>query len=252
MDQAELHEFGDTNLPTIFQLSDEFFSSRRDCTVEDQATFRIILTEREMARVVGKVAAELDSRYGNDAQAPILVGVLKGAYVFMSDLCKMMKTSYRVSFVMASSYHDGQIQHEQIKLITTLTADEWANDRQIVILDELADNGKTLLTVCDKLLGMGVKRENISTCVLLRKEKPSIYIPDIIGLDHMPDLWLLGYGLDSAQEKRGWPVIYAVPKLPGIPKVPADVIFEEKSKPAEAEEMMRNIRRKIVERLPKS
>jgi hypothetical protein len=102
----------------------------------------------------------------------------------------------------------------------------------VVLLDELYDNGKTLQSVKEALYKseeLALEEKDIFTCTLFKKEKDtqaSYRLPDLYGMD-VPDVWLVGYGLDDCQEKRGWNCLFAIPKIDGIPKGPLDEMFED-------------------------
>ena len=75
-----------------------------------------------------------------------------------------------------------------------------------------------------------VPRSDIVTCCLFSKQqdnRPKHFEADITGLPNLPNLWLVGYGLDDNGTKRGWTELFAKPKIPGVPKVAADEIFAE-------------------------
>jgi hypothetical protein len=111
--------------------------------------------------------------------------------------------------------------------------------KKVILLDELFDNGTTLHQVKQKLLQeLNKSEEDIFTCTLFRKAKPTSWpAPDLWGID-IPDVWVVGYGLDDAQEKRGWPHLYACPKLPEIPKTDADRIFDSPEELVRAQELI--------------
>lgn len=83
---------------------------------------------------------------------------------------------------------------------------------------------------------------DIFTCTLFRKDKPSEYPqPDLFGLS-IPDVWVVGYGLDDAQEKRGWPRLYACPKLENIPRTDGDKLFD-------SEDDLKNVQQQLAAQL---
>ena len=123
---------------------------------------------------------------------------IKMGSIFLYGLRKL-KFRYNTYFIEASSYKD------------KLEQGDCEVGKKIIIVDELFDNGRTLFTVKNKVLNdkeINTSEENVFTCVLLRKAKPTKYAPpDFIGLDSLPNLWVVGYGLDFEQEKR----LYAMP-----------------------------------------
>ena len=101
-------------------------------------------------------------------------------------------------------------------------------NRHVILLDELFDNGHTLSSIKSAIQEKAnVPRDMVYTCTLFKKTKQNIQYeaPNLFGY-FVPNIWLVGYGLDDRQEKRGWPHLYACPKSDGIEKSPDDVIFE--------------------------
>ena len=101
--------------------------------------------------------------------------------------------------------------------------------KKVILLDELYDNGTTLHLVKQKLLQeLNKNEEDIFTCTLFIKKKSEennkYPPPDLFGIE-IPDVWVVGYGLDDCQEKRGWSHLYACPKIEGVPKTEDDQIF---------------------------
>jgi hypoxanthine-guanine phosphoribosyltransferase len=98
--------------------------------------------------------------------------------------------------------------------------------KEVILVDELFDNGLTMYqikqAICEKAL---VDPERIFTCTLMKKNKSTKYPdPNLFGVT-VPNIWLVGYGLDDKQEKRNWTSLYGCPKSDGVPKSEDDVIF---------------------------
>jgi hypoxanthine phosphoribosyltransferase len=159
----------------------------------------------------------------------VICGILKGAFVFITDLCRQLKRPYSCYFVEASSYN-GQEQSDQVELLSRIVPSKFTG-RKIVLVDELLDNGHTMHTMLNYLMReLKVPREDIATCCLFSKQqddRPKHFDADITGLPNLPNLWLVGYGLDDDGTKRGWTELFAKPKIPGVPKVDEDAIFED-------------------------
>ena len=130
-------------------------------------------------------------------------------------------------FVEASSY-TGQKQSDSVELLSRIVPSKFAG-RKIVLVDELLDNGHTMHTMLHHLMDtLQVPRSDIATCCLFSKQqdgRPVEYEADITGIPNVPNLWLVGYGLDDDGTKRGWTELFAKPKCAGVPKAAADDIF---------------------------
>ena len=115
--------------------------------------------------------------------------------------------------------------------------------KKVVLLDELYDSGTTLRLVKEKLVEeLGKQPEDIFTCTLFLKQTgkaPKHPLPDLFGLE-VPDVWVVGYGLDDAQEKRGWTNLYAVPKIDAIPATGDDEMFTSEEKYQECLQRMQD------------
>jgi len=162
-----------------------------------------------------------------------LACILKGAVFFYVDLLRRLKIPYNCYFIEAQSYKEEQKQGE-CEVLSLLNPHKFKG-KKIILVDELYDNGKTLATLKTRLLAnteIAAKEEDIFTCVLLQKSKSgnSKYAPpDFVGLKELPDIWVVGYGLDDGQEKRGWSHLFGVPRKAGE-KVEADEIFTDDAK----------------------
>jgi len=222
----------------IRDVSDEFFfPGRPDVTQTERKTWKLLLTSTEIQLCVRWVAAQINRKF--KGQKIVLTGILKGVFIFMSDLCKHLTIPYTVNFLEASSYV-GRKQSGQVTLTSGLQPKRFEG-RKIVLLDELFDNGKTIHTLTQILMDhLNVPRSDIYTCTLFKKIKDIKYpAPDLTGFDQFPDLWLVGYGLDSNGTKRGWPHVYGVPKPAGFKRSDLDKILDHT---AEGEELFTAVR----------
>ncbi len=167
---------------------------------------RVLLDEETIAKRVRDLATQVSADYA-DSDDLVLVGVLKGAFIFMADLARQLSVPHRVDFIALSSYNKGAVSDGAVRLImdtrTNLTG------RQVLIIEDILDTGYTL----DYLLRIFRAREpaSLRTCVLLSKpERRKIEVPvDYLGFE-IPDVWVVGYGLDYADRFRTLPYIGAL------------------------------------------
>lgn len=167
---------------------------------------RVLLDEETIAARVRDLAAQVSADY-TDSDDLVLVGVLKGAFIFMADLARQLSVPHRVDFIALSSYNKGAVSDGAVRLImdtrTNLTG------RHVLIVEDILDTGYTL----DYLLRTFRAREpaSLRTCVLLSKpERRKIEVPvDYLGFE-IPDVWVVGYGLDYADRFRTLPYIAAL------------------------------------------
>jgi len=220
-----------------------FFPGRADVSDEVKATWKILITPSEIQVAVTWLACKLNRKFKNEPI--ILTGILKGVFIFMTDLCKLLTIPYNVYFLEASSYREGQHQEDQVEFLSKIVPSKFLG-RKVVLLDELFDGGKTIYTIKQALLNHPeLHLKDIYTCTLFMKQKKREWpVPDMVALDNVPDLWVVGYGLDDSGEKRGWPLLFALPKHQ--PTCEEDKIFDGTQ---EGTEVYRRIRTQIRERL---
>eukprot|EP01104_Vermistella_antarctica_P012681 TRINITY_DN3715_c0_g1_i1.p1 TRINITY_DN3715_c0_g1~~TRINITY_DN3715_c0_g1_i1.p1 ORF type:complete len:274 (+),score=79.68 TRINITY_DN3715_c0_g1_i1:120-824(+) len=225
-------------------LGKEFFAGRKDMTEDVAKNWKLLLSYDEIQRSVEYCAKEINRRF--EGQDIVVACILKGCVYFFVDLTRHLTIPYSTYFIEASSYLNEQTQSEEVELLSKLVPSKFKG-KKVVLLDELYDNGKTLFQVKQKLLesGLGLKEEDVFTCTLLKKmkENPQYPLPDLVGVDTIPEVWLVGYGLDDRQEKRGWKHVFAIPKVDGIPTVEADKIFDDNE---EGKEYLAKLRSDLV------
>jgi len=201
-----------------------FLAGRQDLRgVDVVKDWRLIMTPKEIEYQVKRCAKIIDEKFAG--KNVIVVNVLKGATYFFVDLTRELTIPYSSYHIEASSYHDKQTQTEQVKLSSEINPDKFKG-KDVILLDELYDNGNTLENVRQLICTIaGVPLDRIFTCTAFRKNKHTTQPqPDLYGIT-VPDVWLVGYGLDDKQEKRGWPYLVACPKEDGVPKTNDDAIF---------------------------
>uniref|UniRef100_A0A7S2NZA6 Phosphoribosyltransferase domain-containing protein n=1 Tax=Zooxanthella nutricula TaxID=1333877 RepID=A0A7S2NZA6_9DINO len=187
---------------------------------QDNKNYRLVLTQEELESGVRVVARRLET--WSKGERIILVGILKGAFMFMSDLCRALSRPYSVYFVEASSYKDGREQAAGVHISAEIPSAKFMDavthaPHKIVLIDELLDNGKTMHEMKQHFLSSLAKthtENDILTVCLMSKKRPREWPEaDITGIPDLPDLWLVGYGLDDRGTKRGWTELFAIPKV---------------------------------------
>jgi hypoxanthine phosphoribosyltransferase len=144
------------------------------------------------------LAGEISNHYKNAAQIPILIGVLKGGFIFLADLVRMMTIDCEIDFIQVSSYSNGRESSGKIKIERDISAG--IRDRDILIVDDIVDTGLTMKFLIEYLYNY--KPSTIRYAALLCR-KSCIIKPDFIGFDLMEPEFVVGYGLDDKQKMRG-------------------------------------------------
>ena len=163
---------------------------------------RILLDEGTLARRVGDLARQISADYqGHDL---VLLGVLKGAVVFLADLMRALEVPVAVEFVSAASYGDSTSSSGEVDLKLGGCTD--LRGRDVLIVEDIVDTGETLSRLAQEVARMGPA--SLKICCLL--DKPSRRVadlkPDYTGFE-IPDLFVVGYGLDFAQKHRDLPYV---------------------------------------------
>src|SRR3990167_2326938 len=187
-----------------------------------------ILSKDTIKLTVKKLAQEIDAAYEMSNDEPLaLVGILSGAAYFLVDLSRELTIPHSVHFIQAASYHN--IHQENITINGLPYKDlNSIKDRKIIVVDELYDNGKTLESVVTYLCMNGIEESQVKTCVVFRKNrrgKCDHPPPDYCGVDNLPDVWFIGYGLDDNGTKRNLEQLIGVAKPSGVPVSEDEVIF---------------------------
>ena len=163
---------------------------------------RIIITEEEIKTEIKKAAAKIDAMY--DGRPILLVSILKGAFVFMADLCRAMTVPCEIGFMCAKSYFSGTVSTGVVQITMDLEQD--VSKYHVVIVEDIIDTGRTLNDVVKMLKA----RNPISLSVVTLLDKPSRRLVDSksdISLFTIPDFFVIGYGLDCAEYYRNLPYI---------------------------------------------
>jgi hypoxanthine phosphoribosyltransferase len=164
---------------------------------------RILLTEREIHNKVVQMGHEISLKYmGKDL---LMVGILKGAFVFFSDLARSIDIPMAVDFMAVSSYGSETESSGIVRIMKDL--DEPIEGKDVLIVEDILDTGHTLNYLLKVLNAR--KPASISLCVLLdkyeRREVKNI-IPDFTGFK-IENEFVVGYGLDYAEKYRNLPFI---------------------------------------------
>ena len=164
---------------------------------------KVLITEEEIAAAIQKAGKEIDSWY-TDGKPVLLVSILKGAFVFMSDLCRAITVPHEIGFMCAKSYYSGTVSSGIVQITMDLEQD--ISNYHVLIVEDIIDTGRTLNDVV-KLLKA---RKPLSLRVVTLLDKPERRLVDFsadLSLFTIPDLFVIGYGLDYAEFYRNLPYI---------------------------------------------
>jgi len=162
----------------------------------------VLITEDELRARIAQMGADIARDYVD--KNPLFIGVLKGAVYFMTDLTRNVDCPLTLDFMAVSSYGDAHRSSGVVRIIKDLN--EPVTDRHVIILEDILDTGLTLKYLARNFHGRGAASVAIAT--LLFKEGTQAVPIDVqyVGFT-IPDAFVVGYGLDYAQQYRNLPYI---------------------------------------------
>ncbi|MGQ9573194.1 MAG: hypoxanthine phosphoribosyltransferase [Dehalococcoidia bacterium] len=168
-------------------------------------TLRRILSRGQIRRRVKELAAQIRADYS--CQRLVFVCVLKGAFVFLADLIRQVGGPLEVDFIAASSYGMGMTSKGQITVLKDVATD--IAGRHVILLDDIIDSGLTLDFICKYLQTRNPA--SLRVCALLARER---VLAEGTHIDYLgfvlPEGFVVGYGLDYAEQHRELPDIYVM------------------------------------------
>ncbi len=163
---------------------------------------QVLITREQLQKTVAELGARISRDYAG--KNPIMVSVLKGAFVFMADLVREITVPCTVDFMAVSSYGKGSKSSGQVQIIKDL--DTNIEGRHVIVVEDILDSGNTLSYLLELLRAR--RPASVRLCTLLDKparRKVQVDI-DYRGLE-VPDEFIVGYGLDYAEQYRNFPEI---------------------------------------------
>ena len=162
---------------------------------------RVIISQEEIKEAIAKAAKEINDSY--DGKPILLVSILKGAFVFMADFARALTVPCEIGFMCAKSYQ-GTNSTGVVKI--TMDLDKDISKYHVIILEDIIDTGRTLKDVVNLLKS----RNPLSLKVITLLDKPDRRKVDFkadVSLFTIPDLFVIGYGLDCDEYYRNLPYI---------------------------------------------
>lgn len=177
-------------------------TSTADPRLLGRAVRRIAYSEEEIAARVRELGAEITRSYPEGEL--LVLGLLKGSFIFLSDLVRSIERPLQVDFLVASSYGDSTVSSGNVRLL--YDPETKLEGKHILLVEDIVDTGRTLSRLMDLLQAR--KPRSLEICALLHKHVASElrYPTRFIGFD-APNEFLVGYGLDHAENFRHIPYI---------------------------------------------
>jgi len=166
----------------------------------------VLISEEEIQSRVLELAAQISSDYEDKGEI-VLVGVLKGSFIFLADLSRRLTIPRTIEFIAVSSYGNGSRSTGAVRLVMDVRGN--IEGKHVIIVEDIVDTGHTL----KYLIGMldSHRPASVKTCALVRKaESAEVDVAvDYLGFD-IGEEWVVGYGLDFAEQNRTLPYIGVV------------------------------------------
>ncbi len=166
---------------------------------------QVIASEEEIDRAIHTIAEQISKDY--QGKEVLLIGILKGAFIFLADLSRNLTVPHAVDFMSLSSYGATATASGEVRIIMDLRT--FIRDKHVIIVEDIVDTGYTLRYLQNLLEAR--QPASLRTCVLLSKpdrRRVDVHL-DYLGFE-IPDHWVVGYGLDYADKYRTLPYIAAL------------------------------------------
>ncbi len=163
---------------------------------------RILFSRQEIEATVRKLAAEIRQNY--QGKNPLLIGILKGSFMFMADLIRLLDFPLEVEFIRLSSYGRGKESLGKVKVVQGLRSQ--VRGREVLVIEDIVDTGLTIAFLLDYLRKK--RPASLKLCALTDKpsRRQTPVTIDYLGFT-VPDKFLVGYGLDWDEKFRNLPDI---------------------------------------------
>ena len=181
-----------------------FKGSKRMITEIRGRKLKPLFSSDEILKRVAELGAQITEDY--TGKNPVLIGVLKGAFIFLADLVRSIDFHVELDFIRISSYKNG-MEPGDIELIMDTSIP--LRDRHVILFEDILDTGVTLKFIKDKILSR--EPASFKICVLIdKKERRQFHInADYVGFE-INEGFIVGYGIDWGEQGRNIPGIYVV------------------------------------------
>lgn len=170
----------------------------------DKKVTQIMIDEEEIRKIVKDLGDQITEHYQGIEKELVVVGLLRGSFIFMADLIRQIKVPLIVDFMTVSSYGDGTVSTGDVKIIMDL--DDSIDGRDVLLVEDIVDTGNTFKKVIRMLSNR--KPKSLRTCTFLSKPSRRVVevSVDFCGRE-VPDEFVCGYGLDYDQKFRELPYV---------------------------------------------
>jgi len=175
--------------------------------VDSAKIAKVLVSEEEIKSIVARLGQEISAAYQGLDTPLLVVGLLRGSFIFMADLVRQITVPLAVDFLTVSSYGDGTESSGDVKVV--LDIDTSIENRHVLLVEDIVDTGRTFAKVIRMMKNRNP--QSLKVCTFLNK--PAARITDVeidfCGTD-IPNEFAVGYGLDYAQDYRNLPYVGVV------------------------------------------
>ena len=164
---------------------------------------KVLITEEEIQVRIAEIGQELNDIY-TDEDLPILVCILKGAFMFLADLTRHLTFRHELEFMEISSYGDDTKTSGVVRILLDLEVS--IEDRTVLIVEDIVDSGNTIHYLQRHFAARNPAEVKVITLLDKPSRRKVEVTPDFIGFE-VPDEFVMGYGLDYAQQYRNVPYV---------------------------------------------
>ncbi|MCM1024664.1 MAG: hypoxanthine phosphoribosyltransferase [Prevotella sp.] len=170
--------------------------------VKDEHVGKIIISEEQIRQRIAETGKQIAGKYRG--KPLLLVSILKGAFIFLADLCRAIDAPCEIGFMCAESYYSGTNSSGIVNITLDLKQD--ISNYHVIIVEDIIDTGRTLSDV--KRLLTARKPLSLEIVTLIDKpERRVVPLETDISLFTVPDIFIVGYGLDCGEQYRNLPYI---------------------------------------------
>ena len=163
---------------------------------------KVLVTEEELKKRIAELGEALYDKF--EGKTPLFLGVLKGSFIFMADLVRATQLKSDIEFMSVSSYANATTSSGRVRIVQDVQHD--ITGRDIIVVEDILDSGNTLAYLKDYLMGKGAASITIVTLLDKPARRTKAITADYAGFV-VPDEFVVGYGLDYAQQYRNVPYI---------------------------------------------
>jgi len=163
---------------------------------------KVLVTEEELEKRVRELGEEIYEKF--EGKNPLFLGVLKGSFIFMADLVRATQLKSDIEFMSVSSYANATTSSGRVRIVQDVQHD--ITGRDIIVVEDILDSGNTLAYLSEYLKGKGAASVTIATLLDKPSRRAKAVKAEFVGFV-VPDEFVVGYGLDYAQQYRNVPYI---------------------------------------------